>query len=51
VIAVSRGPTEAAYYFVELVWSAGLIVEIHDFRYMPYIAREGMITLATGDPP
>jgi RNA polymerase sigma-70 factor (ECF subfamily) len=49
IIAVSRGPGQPPYYFVELVWSAGAITEIHDFRYVPYIAREAAITLAPGD--
>ena len=48
VIAVSRGPGEPPHYFVEVIWTAGAITEIHDFRYVPYIAREAAITLAPG---
>jgi RNA polymerase sigma-70 factor (ECF subfamily) len=51
VIAVSRGPGQAPRYFVELVWAAGAITEIHDFRYVPYIAEEAAIILAAGDTP
>ena len=51
VIAVSRGPGQPPRYFIELVWRAGAITEIHDFRYVPYIAREAAITIAAGGPP
>lgn len=51
VVAVSLGPDRAPAYFVELVWAAGAIIKIHDFRYVPYIAEEAAIILAPGDTP
>jgi RNA polymerase sigma-70 factor (ECF subfamily) len=48
VVAVSRGPGQPPSYFVELVWAAGAIVEIHDFRYVSYIAHDADIILAPG---
>jgi len=51
IIAVAAGPGLPPHYFVELVWTGSAISEIHDFRYVPYIAREAAITLATGGTP
>ena len=49
VVAVSRGPDQPPHYFVELIWAAGAIVEIRDFRYVSYIAHDADIILAPGD--
>jgi hypothetical protein len=37
----------APRYFIELGWADdGRMASIRDFRYVPYIARDGAITLA-----
>jgi RNA polymerase sigma-70 factor (ECF subfamily) len=48
IVAVARRPGEPPAYIVELVWRAGELLEIHDFRYVPYLVREATITLAQG---
>jgi RNA polymerase sigma-70 factor (ECF subfamily) len=46
IVAVSRRPGQPPAYIIELVWRAGELLEIHDFRYVPYLVREAAIALA-----
>jgi RNA polymerase sigma factor (sigma-70 family) len=44
VLAVEEGdPAAARRYVVELAWRDCRVVAIRDFRYVPYIAQEGVI--------
>jgi len=44
VLAVFRRPTDGQPgYFIELGWSDRSVVSIRDFRYVPYIAQEGVL--------
>jgi RNA polymerase sigma-70 factor (ECF subfamily) len=48
VLAVFRNPGDAQPgYFMELTLVDGHVAVIHDFRYVPYIAREAAIELAS----
>ena len=44
VLAVQ--PEAGAGYFIELGWRDGRVATIRDFRYVPYIAREAVLTPA-----
>jgi RNA polymerase sigma factor (sigma-70 family) len=47
VLAVFRDPRDAhPGYFIELTITDGRVAAIHDFRYVPYIAKEAAIELS-----
>ncbi|AKV01415.1 RNA polymerase sigma-54 factor RpoN [Labilithrix luteola] len=47
VLAVFRDPADPSPgYFVELAFEEGKVTSIHDFRYVPYIAREAVLVIA-----
>jgi RNA polymerase sigma factor (sigma-70 family) len=47
VLAVFDGAAPHPHYFIELVWTAcGRLAEIRDYRYVDYIAQDGVIELA-----
>ena len=35
----------APRYFIELGWRDGRVTTIRDFRYVPYIAQDGLLEL------
>jgi len=47
VLAVShpQQPGSAPRYFIELGWVDGRLASIRDYRYVPYITRDGSITV------
>ncbi len=52
VLAVFRDRGDARPgYFIELSLVDGLVAAIHDFRYVPYVAREAVIELAGTPAP
>jgi RNA polymerase sigma factor (sigma-70 family) len=51
VIAVSRdSQAERPGYFIELKFVDGKVAAIHDFRYVPYIAKEAVLELIAPSP-
>lgn len=45
VLAVFRRPDDdQPEYFIELGWRDGSVTSIRDFRYVPYIAQEGLLS-------
>jgi len=50
VVAVFRNPDDTrASYFVELTMRDGFIVQIKDFRYVPYILADASTRLAIAE--
>jgi len=44
VIAVYRPGSTRPAYFIRLKWEQGLLVQIRDFYFVPYIAEEARFT-------
>jgi len=47
VLAVFRDPRDARpAYFIELIITGGRIAQIHDLRYVPYVAQDAAIEVS-----